>query len=266
MKLDDVDVEALANAVESLEHPGLIVQITNFIGKPIDFTLKMLPEGVQQKIHEATNSTLRSMLRIALSSMNDEQRLRPANRMHKALVGLSGAVGGAFGFAALALELPVSTGLILRSVADIARSQGESIRSVDTQLACLEVLAMGGRSTADDFADSGYYATRAALARSVSEAARYIAERGLVEEERTAIVQLISRIAARFNVPVTAKFAAQSVPAIGAAGGATINLIFINHFQEMARGHFTIRRLERKYGEDGIRKEYERLKTIASAE
>jgi hypothetical protein len=54
------------------------------------------------------------------------------------------------------------------------------------------------------------------------------------------------------------------VPAIGAAGGAAINLVFINHFQDMARGHFTVRRLERKYGAEVVREEYSRLKDEVS--
>ena len=49
------------------------------------------------------------------------------------------------------------------------------------------------------------------------------------------------------------------LPAIGAAGGAAINLVFINHFQDMARGHFTVRRLERKYGEGVIQREYKEI-------
>ena len=132
--------------------------------------------------------------------------------------------------------------------------------SAATQLACLEVFALGGRSEADDSAETGYYATRAALASAVSEAARHIARRGLVEEGAPAIVRMITAIASRFSVTVSEKFAAQSVPAIGAAGGAAINLLFINHFQDMARGHFTVRRLERKYGEIVIREEYRRIK------
>ena len=55
--------------------------------------------------------------------------------------------------------------------------------------------------------------------------------------------------------------AVSSVPVIWAAGGAIINVVFVNHFQELARGHFTVRRLERKYGLDVIREEYERIKT-----
>jgi hypothetical protein len=145
---------------------------------------------------------------------------------------------------------------------DIARGEGENIHTVETQLACLEVFALGSNSQTDNDAETGYYATRTALARAVSEAAKYIAEKGIAEEGAPAIVRLISKIAIRFSVPVSEIFAAQSIPAIGAAGGAAINLIFINHFQDMARGHFTIRRLERKYGTKVVQSEYERLRRI----
>jgi hypothetical protein len=145
---------------------------------------------------------------------------------------------------------------------DIARGEGENIHTVETQLACLEVFALGSNSQTDNDAETGYYATRTALARAVSEAAKYIAEKGIAEEGAPAIVRLISKIAIRFSAPVSEKFAAQSIPAIGAAGGAAINLIFINHFQDMARGHFTIRRLERKYGTKVVQSEYERLRRI----
>jgi hypothetical protein len=173
------------------------------------------------------------------------------------LATLSGAVGGAFGLPALAAELPVSTTIILRSMADIARGQGESIRDIDTQLACLEVFAFGGRSKTDRGPEAGDCGTRAALAHAVSNAEKYITEKGLAEEGTPAIVRL-TRVATRFSVPVYDKFAAQSIPLIGAATVAAVNLEFINHFQDMARGHFTVRRFERKYGEEVIRSEYER--------
>ena len=81
----------------------------------------------------------------------------------------------------------------------------------------------------------------------------------LAAEGAPAIVRLISKVATRFSVPVSEKFAAQAVPAIGAAGGAAINLVFINHFQDMARGHFTARRLERKHGAEVIQREYKKI-------
>ena len=100
---------------------------------------------------------------------------------------------------------------------------------------------------------------RAAFAREVSEAVKYIAKRGLAEEGAPAISRFITSIASRFGVNVSEKFAAQAVPLIGAAGGALINTIFIDHFQDMARGHFIVRRLERVYGIDEVQRQYEKL-------
>jgi hypothetical protein len=73
------------------------------------------------------------------------------------------------------------------------------------------------------------------------------------------LVRLIARIASRFGVVVTQKQAAQAVPFIGAVGGAAVNYAFIDHFQEMARAHFVVRRLERRYGKDTVRAAFARL-------
>ena len=73
------------------------------------------------------------------------------------------------------------------------------------------------------------------------------------------LVRLIATLASRFGIIVSEKVAAQAIPLIGAAGGALINKIFIDHFQNMARGHFIIRRLERRYDKDLIRQEYDKL-------
>jgi len=92
----------------------------------------------------------------------------------------------------------------------------------------------------------------------VSKAAEYIAEKGLAEEGAPALIRLIIKISERFSIQVSEKAAAQAVPAIGAAGGAIINTLFIDHFQDMARGHFIVRRLERKYGKEIVEETYKR--------
>lgn len=50
-----------------------------------------------------------------------------------------------------------------------------------------------------------------------------------------------------------------AVPMIGAARGVVVNVLVIDHFQEMVRGHFIVRRLERAYDPQLVREEYERL-------
>ena len=79
------------------------------------------------------------------------------------------------------------------------------------------------------------------------------------------LVRLIAQIASRFGVVVTQKLAAQAVPVIGALGGAAVNYAFTDHFQEIARAHFTVRRLERRYGKDAVRRAYDNLSGATSA-
>jgi hypothetical protein len=179
------------------------------------------------------------------------------DRVHTIAAGAMGAVGGAFGIPALAAELPVTTTIMLRSIADIARSEGHSVRTPRTQLACLEVFALGGPGRGDDASETGYFAVRMALARAVSEAAEHIAFRGMASEGAPALVRLVTAIAARFGIPVTQKILAQAVPVVGAAAGATINVLFMQHFQDAARGHFTVLRLEDVYGADSVKRAYE---------
>lgn len=120
----------------------------------------------------------------------------------------------------LPIEMPISTGIILRSLADIARSNGENIHDIDTQLACIEVFAFGSRTEADDGAESGYYFVRAMLAKAINEAAEYIASQGIADQTAPAIVRLLTLIAARLQIQITAKVAAQLIPLVGAAGAA----------------------------------------------
>ena len=72
-------------------------------------------------------------------------------------------------------------------------------------------------------------------------------------------MRLIARIAARFEVIVSEKVAAEAFPVVGALSGAAINLAFITHFQQMARGHFIVRKLERKCVEAEVGKHYTKL-------
>jgi EcsC protein family len=76
----------------------------------------------------------------------------------------TGAVGGGFGLAALPVELPISTIIMLRSIGDIARSEGENLADPDSALACLQVFALGTRDGEASAAESGYFAARGLLA------------------------------------------------------------------------------------------------------
>lgn len=97
------------------------------------------------------------------------------------------------------------------------------------------------------------------MAQQLSAAASYVAAHGFASKGAPALVSLVSRIAAKFSVNVGEKLAVQAVPLVGAVSGATLNTVFMRHFQAMARGHFIVRRLERRFGEDAVRRAYEAL-------
>lgn len=73
------------------------------------------------------------------------------------------------------------------------------------------------------------------------------------------LAELIQKIAARFGIVISEKVAAQAVPVVGAATGALINVMFTDFYQDMAHGHFTVKRLEKKYGYDVVKQEFERI-------
>lgn len=253
------DLADLRYAKSLLESPSLAARISNAIGSPIEKGLSMLPEGANDIIITTTRKALETALDFAIATMNEQPQRRSADWLHKTFAGISGAAGGAFGLPALAIELPVSTTIILRSIADIARSEGENIQLPETRLACLEVFALGGPASRDDAVESGYFAVRAALAKSLTDAVEYMTSRGVTQNTAPALMRFITQIAARFGVPVTEKAIAQALPAVGAAGGALINTLFADHFQNMSRGHFTVRRLERTYGSVLVKQAYQRV-------
>src|SRR6185503_11996427 len=137
------ELRELFEAKTLLENPGLAARLANSIGSPIEKGFRMLPEGWSNVVHRATQAALTRALNVAIATLDTRQpRKRSSEQFHKLLVGASGGLGGAFGIAALPVELPLSTTLMLRSIADIARSEGHDLRSMAIRLSCLEVFAL----------------------------------------------------------------------------------------------------------------------------
>ena len=258
MSLSKDHLVELKHAKTLLEKTSFVIKATNTLGAPIEKGMSYLPKGAQNLIAKATQASLDKSLEWVSKTLDDAPA-KASPRLHTAAAALSGAIGGAFGISALAIELPLSTSLMMRSIADIARENGETISSVETRLQCLSVFSLGGHSANADAAESGYYAVRASLAGLVSDAALHLGGRkasASMVEKIPALASLVGRIATRFNIQVSEKAMAQLVPLIGAAGGAAVNTLFIQHFQDVSRGHFTVRRLERKYGVDAVQQAY----------
>jgi hypothetical protein len=258
------DYADLQEAAANLEGASFAVTLANKVGMPMETLMRLLPDRAQASISMAVDRALQQCLRAALAFGADGKGITGSRRVHTVTTAVTGAVGGFFGLPGLVVELPVTTTVMLHSIASIAAAQGEDLTQPDSALACLEVLALGPHGKHGEALDSAYYGTRTALAQFTRDAAAYVAQQGLSKEGAPALLSFLSNVASRFGLEVSEKAAAQLVPVVGAAGGLALNVLFTTHFQKLAQGHFIVRRLERKYGTAVIRRQYDLARQAAA--
>ncbi|HEX4128995.1 MAG TPA: EcsC family protein [Pirellulales bacterium] len=267
----------LIEAAHYLERPSLLTKLAGVVGRPMELLAHFAPDTV----HQAVQSALERAMTLAVATLPADaadppgvieadivgddfsQWGRRTGFWHSLFVITSGAGGGALGLPGLAIELPVTTALMFRSIASIAREFGHRLDDPAVRLECLTVFSYGGPSPSDDAMESSYLTTRIGLQEAVSHAAGVVSK--LTADQLSALirsgtaprlVQLLAKIASRFNIAVSEKFVAQSIPLVGAVTGAAINAAFLDHFNRVARYHFGIRRLERIYGVDVVQGAY----------
>jgi hypothetical protein len=255
------DRQALAAAVAQLERPNFLARLAQYAGTPVDAAIKYLPRTVSRPIKDVVKSAMFRCLDVAINSL-DEDEAPPPDWAGKLITGVTGGVGGFFGMYALPIELPLTTTLMLRTIAGIAREAGEDMAALEPRLACLEVFALGGGrpepgGRSREQLSLEYYGMRTLLGSITRDLSRQVLERGAVHASSPVMARLVGEIVARFGITISDRMGASIVPVIGAIGGATVNVIFMDHFQRVARGHFTVRRLERAYGAADIRLYYE---------
>lgn len=266
IKDNQQDYNDLKMAAELLTTPSITAQISNIVGSPFEKIVEKLPTKIRNSIQEAVSSALHKAINGAVKTM-DNKPTKSSTIKHKLMAAGSGALGGVFGAPALVLEIPISTTIIMRAVADIARSEGFDVNDMETKRMCLEVFSLGGITKADDGSDTGYYFTRVALNEVMKsfnkELSKIVVEKGITRltpaQVGAMMAKLVEAVATKFGIVITGKIASQIVPVVGAVTGATINSLFVDYYQDMALGHFTIKRLEKKYDFEHLREEFEKL-------
>lgn len=264
--IEPADWQSLEHAVRYLESSSWAEKLAASLGIPVEKLMGRLPDALKGRLEGMIESMLSRAYDMALATQQAEAHASNSNAGHKLMALGLGAAGGFFGTPALLLEIPATTIVILRSIADIAASHGEDLETEEARMACLEVFAIGAgepdeeRHAEESMFRSSYFATRAMLAQQVTIAVRSLAAGGSLETG-SLLAKLIARIAPRFGIVVSQKAAAQAVPVLGAIGGATVNTLFIDHYQQTAEAHFSVRELQRKYGDSKIQQAYEQLAT-----
>lgn len=267
MQITDEDLATLRYAREKLENPSLAIRISSAVGMPLEAVTreigKKAPAALSDAVNKSTHKAIEYVLQKSLRSIKANDTVVASPNMHTAAAATTGAFAGFFGLEALVVELPLTTGIMFRSIADIARAEGESPQDPETVVNCMQIFAMGSRqSSKDDAAETSYYGVRFALSKAATDAMKFVLTQNAGSATAPALVRLISAIAQRFGLVVTQKAMAQTIPVIGAIGGGLVNTIFISHFQDMARGHFAIRRLERIYGVATVQTAYQDLNAV----
>jgi hypothetical protein len=258
--LTPADHAALTSAVKHLETPNFAAKLADYAGAPVTRIMGMLPKTLNRQVSGMVRQAVMKGLDVAVDTLEDKPPPSPAIRFSSFLAGVAGGISGLFGLSALAIELPLTTTVMLRSIAEIARHEGEDLSTLEARLACLEVFAYGAKRT-DENIDVGYYAARTLISKYTGDVAALFLERGAIDASAPVVSNLVTEIVSRFGIVVSDKVAAGAVPIIGALSGATVNMIFMDHFQKIAKGHFTLRRLERTYGSAHIRQHYATLVT-----
>ena len=243
-RMNKADSAALEAAVAALEKTSFAKKLAHLAGRQIGFAGRIMPAKLQQVSAIAARRALFGAMNFALASLKGKP-VADTRRRHQRLAMVSGAVGGALGLASLPVELPISTTIMLRAIADIARAEGRSFRSG------------GGDGLPRSFALGGHgedeKSWRGAISRyAACSPSRCPTRRPMSPKRRRLGVGARPRPLDRndlgaFGVVVSQKTAAQAAPVIGAISGAVINLAFTEHFQTLARGHFIVRRLEREF-------------------
>jgi hypothetical protein len=256
------DEADLRRAAALLEGNNLVVRLSATVGRAIEGAagpgLRILPAAARDSVRGALELAIGRVFDVAARSVAARSgspvldRALRSRWINMAAAVASGAGGGLGGLPGVIAELPVTTTLLMRAIAQAAAEEGQDLAEEAAKIECLEVFALGGSvSGAEDEAELGYYAMRLGFARALGG----IGGRALNQ----VLPGAVTVAATRFGVPLAYKIAAEAVPVIGAATGALVNGLFVDHFQSKSRGHFTIRRLERRYGEAAIREAYHRV-------
>ncbi len=206
---------------------GLGIELLSKVGNSADGLIQRLPAFVRVRLDGITRFALNRAFSAASGSRRYfRDRGDWFNRM---ATSVSGAAGGAGGFAGAMVELPVTVTLLLRAMLGIAAEHGLDPDSDEVRLECLRIFAAAGPMADDDDADFGLLAARLSITGQTVQG-------------------LISKVAPKLSISLGQKLAVQAAPVLGAFVGASINFTFVRYYQEMARVHFGIMRLAKETG------------------
>lgn len=226
----EAEIAALARRAETAGGP--LMKVISFAGTRAEGMMDRIPTPVRARIEEATAFALRRCYGVA--SVARGSRLPKAGRFgHQAAAVMSGGIGGFGGLASSVVELPATVSIFFAAIQRVAESYGFDPKDDAVRLECLRVFGSGTPFEEDDGANTAFLASRVALTGAGAQG-------------------LIASVAPRLAAVLSQKLAAQTVPLLGAATGAAVNLAFITYYQELAHVRFSLLKLAKDHPEGEV--------------
>lgn len=263
-KIKTEHLNELVRAVLFLEKTGLAGKYATLTSGGLDRAIAVLPKPLNRRVTRSIDKSIDYCLRFILRPPLGTRSRRPRRKLGLLLASIGGGVGGALGISGAFIELPLMTTLILRSIAETALYYGEDLTTLEGRLACVEVLALGGRPRVGSSRVS-YYSTRAHLARLAGNSSYFFLEKGMSAASAPLINRLLTEATRRLGFALSERVLVGALPLVGAAAGSVVSLLLLRHFQNVATAHFTVRKLERMYGVLLIRHHYRDIQNARDA-
>jgi len=230
---DGASAEVAALAKRMRKANGPLMRVLNRVGGKVEERLEVLPVQLREGLSKTAASILEQVYTAAARVGSTRVVPKADSRLHRLAAVASGAAGGAAGLGSAVVELPATVALIFGAMQKVAAEEGFDPASEEVRLICLDILGSGGPGSADDGVNTAYFGARLGLSGS-------------------AIHAVIARVAPKFATLMGQKLASQTVPLLGAVAGASVNYVFMDYFQAMARVRFGLIRLARKHGEEAV--------------
>ena len=243
-RLDAAANAELQNAMAVLARGGgpamrAIGGLSSFAGNALGRGAKALAAlpNANAAFQNIAEFALRRAFDVAVLRLHRPGEPDRTRRLTRPLVVMSGAVGGFLGLAGFLPDATVTSLSIMREIARIAQDEGEDLTSEETRASCLQVFALTLDPVATRSPELNYFSARLVM-------------------QGSPLAVLFTEVASRYGLSLSQKFALQAVPVLGAIGGASLNAVFLQHYRNLAKAHFTVRRLERTFGPAAVQAAY----------
>ena len=246
------DKQIIVRSKHALEKNSFALVLSKVAEKPVAFITGLLPDKVQENMGEALRLVLCKATEWASKSTGTKENPILRGRLfHRVAMFASGVAGGSGGAFTTTIELPISTGLILRRIACIAEEEGHDVSDPRIRFACVSILSMGGNSRGVKGEEVGYWTVRKAMGKLVTDVIKW-GGKGTAP----ALARFMTSVGSRFGIVLSEKAAIQAAPLIGGLSGGAINTLFSEHYESIARAYFSLERLCLVYGVQAVQEVY----------